>query len=273
MKIEEVKQWNCGNGLAVAVNPYIYTEKDFYIRKSEGESWGDFYSKKSIEFNKWASDPANQPVTDLSGVYNSDQVKEVWEYRGVLSDDWAQDRPTVYALFPSFDAYSIYAKSLCAECETRRRLVLAEPKIYHSIHADGEKCVICKRDADRKIGEQILSNNPNKFTHELTAYVCNGCFDLIFKRYTNTPAEIKIIDEAALCNTDSSVKEDKPITDISKLQAQFDNQMKHKESIKQYWLSCSESKNKWVEAIKEYFDGGHNEISTFEDFKYQFDLD
>ena len=57
------------------------------------------------------------------------------------------------------------------------------------------------------------------------------------------------------------------------LKAQFDNQMKHKESLKQYWLSCSESKEKWVEAIKEYFDGGHTEIETFEEFKHQFDLD
>jgi len=55
--------------------------------------------------------------------------------------------------------------------------------------------------------------------------------------------------------------------------SQFDNQMKHKESLKQYWLSCSESKAKWVESIKEYFDGEHTEIKTFDEFKYQFDLD
>jgi hypothetical protein len=263
MHIEDVKQWNCGNGLAVAVNPSYDRIGKYPPLDQDNKNWK--------EFEEWASDPANQPVTDLSGVYNSEQVKEVWEYKNVVTTNWQLTFKTDYEQYGNYDDYSILHNS--AGIETRRRLVLAEPKIYHSIHADGEKCVICKRDADRKIGEQILSDNPNKFTHELTAYVCNGCFDLIFKRYTNTPAEIKIIDEAALCNTDSSVKEDKPITDISKLQAQFDNQMKHKESIKQYWLSCAESKNKWVEAIKEYFDGSHNEITTFEEFKYQFDLD
>jgi hypothetical protein len=65
-----------------------------------------------------------------------------------------------------------------------------------------------------------------------------------------------------------------PIEDYNKLKAQVDNQMKHKESIKQYWLSCAESKKKWVEAIKEYFDSEHTEdIQSFDDFKEQFDLD
>lgn len=64
------------------------------------------------------------------------------------------------------------------------------------------------------------------------------------------------------------------IEEYNKLKAQFDNQMRHKESLKQYWLSCSESKNKWVEAIKEYFDSEHTEaIQSFDDFKQQFDLD
>lgn len=61
---------------------------------------------------------------------------------------------------------------------------------YSSIYAKGEKCVICKYAADRKIGEIILDDNPNPVQHELTAYVCNGCFDAIFKGYVNYPRVI-----------------------------------------------------------------------------------
>lgn len=57
------------------------------------------------------------------------------------------------------------------------------------------------------------------------------------------------------------------------LKRQLNTQAKHKDSIRDYWLSCSESKKKWVEAIEEYFSGEHTEIKTFEEFKYQFDLD
>lgn len=63
------------------------------------------------------------------------------------------------------------------------------------------------------------------------------------------------------------------IEEYNKLKAQLNNQARHKESLKGYWLSCSESKAKWVEAIKEYFESEHLEIKNFEDFKYQFDLD
>lgn len=76
--------------------------------------------------------------------------------------------------------------------------------------------------------------------------------------------QIKSESEATIENLASRVIE---------LERQLNTQAKHKESLKQYWLLCSESKSKLEEAIKEHFDGGHIEIKTFEDFKYQFDLD
>lgn len=64
------------------------------------------------------------------------------------------------------------------------------------------------------------------------------------------------------------------IAEYNKIKAQLNNQAKHKESLKQYWMSCAESKKKWVEAIQEYFDSEHPEaIQSFDDFKEQFDLD
>lgn len=64
-----------------------------------------------------------------------------------------------------------------------------------------------------------------------------------------------------------------PIEQYNALQAQFNNQMKHKESIKQYWMSCAENKAKWVEAIKDYLDSEHAQIKTLDEFIYQYDLD
>ena len=77
-------------------------------------------------------------------------------------------------------------ESLKAKQETKE----PEMKSYSSIYAKGEKCVICKSMADRKIGEIILDDNPVQIQHELTAYVCNSCFSDIFQSYSNQKREI-----------------------------------------------------------------------------------
>lgn len=93
--------------------------------------------------------------------------------------------------------------------------------------------------------------------------------------YPKPPTEI-----AALCNTYPSpptYTQEQMIAfgeEIKGLKSQLNKQEKHKQSIKQYWLSCAENKKKWKDAIKEYFDSELTEsIRSFDDFKYQFDLD
>ena len=44
----------------------------------------------------------------------------------------------------------------------------------------GEKCKLCQSAATHKIGEEILSDDPQKIRHNLTAYVCCNCFQHIF---------------------------------------------------------------------------------------------
>jgi len=50
---------------------------------------------------------------------------------------------------------------------------------FVSASCKGEKCNICKSPATHKVGEEILSDDPNPVRHNLTAYVCCKCFRLI----------------------------------------------------------------------------------------------
>lgn len=84
---------------------------------------------------------------------------------------------------------------------------------YSSIYANGERCVICKLNADRKIGEIILDDNRNPIQHELTAYVCNLCFDQIFKNYSTIRRSI-LIDANHLLNKIHCEKIEKRIAQL-----------------------------------------------------------
>ena len=46
----------------------------------------------------------------------------------------------------------------------------------------GEYCRMCAEPepATHKVGEEILSDDPNKIRHGFSAYVCCDCFGLIF---------------------------------------------------------------------------------------------
>lgn len=46
----------------------------------------------------------------------------------------------------------------------------------------GETCAICGNPAFAKVGEEIPSDDPNQHRHNLTAYVCEGHFELIFNK-------------------------------------------------------------------------------------------
>jgi hypothetical protein len=44
----------------------------------------------------------------------------------------------------------------------------------------GETCTLCGKPATKKVGEEILSDDPNPFRHNMTAYVCSEHFMMIF---------------------------------------------------------------------------------------------
>ena len=50
---------------------------------------------------------------------------------------------------------------------------------FVSASCRGEKCSICKSPATHKVGEEIMSDDPNPIRHNLTAYVCCEHFRLI----------------------------------------------------------------------------------------------
>jgi len=51
----------------------------------------------------------------------------------------------------------------------------------------GEYCSICKIPATHKVGEEIMSDDPNPVRHNLTAYVCCEHFRLIMGLAVSCP--------------------------------------------------------------------------------------
>ena len=47
---------------------------------------------------------------------------------------------------------------------------------------EGEVCSLCGKPAQRKVGEEILHDDPNPYRHNLTAYVCLDHFNRIMDR-------------------------------------------------------------------------------------------
>lgn len=166
------------DGQAVPANPFNLYDDD-RILNIDHLNFNDFIQSHTYATN------AND------GVYTKDRFDIVWQWYDIFEFEWREsDRE--FKSFKEFDNF--YMKNIEACGDTRQFAKLKEevekPKEYSSVYAIGEKCVICKQGADRKIGEHILEDNPNQMQHELTAYVCNGCFDSIFKRYSTHPAHI-----------------------------------------------------------------------------------
>lgn len=51
---------------------------------------------------------------------------------------------------------------------------------FVSASCGGERCQICGDAATHKVGEEILHDDPMPIRHNLTAYVCCDCFQMIF---------------------------------------------------------------------------------------------
>lgn len=76
----------------------------------------------------------------------------------------------------------------------------------HHISAScaGRHCTICRAPATHKLGEEIMSDDPMPYRHNLTAYVCCACFTRtlgpatgcvgVTNWYDITPADAKGID-------------------------------------------------------------------------------
>jgi hypothetical protein len=65
----------------------------------------------------------------------------------------------------------------------------AEPaaqKDFVSLSCGGETCSLCGKPATKKVGEEILSDDPHPARHNMTAYVCAEHFQMIF-----SPAEYR----------------------------------------------------------------------------------
>jgi hypothetical protein len=57
----------------------------------------------------------------------------------------------------------------------------------------GEACRICCDPAVHKIGEEIAWDDPRRRRHNLTPYVCCGCFRMIFGRSASSCSGNQII--------------------------------------------------------------------------------
>jgi len=55
-------------------------------------------------------------------------------------------------------------------------------KVNHFVSAscEGEKCLMCGKDATHKVSEIMAWDDPGCARHEYTAYICCGCFQTIF---------------------------------------------------------------------------------------------
>ena len=43
----------------------------------------------------------------------------------------------------------------------------------------GEDCTICHRQAEHKVAEEIMDDDPNPIRHGFSAYLCCRCFRLV----------------------------------------------------------------------------------------------
>lgn len=64
------------------------------------------------------------------GKYPAEMFAEpVWQFRGILDDDWCNENANAYKNHQTFDSYAEYARSLNGECETRQYLPLNIPTV------------------------------------------------------------------------------------------------------------------------------------------------
>lgn len=54
----------------------------------------------------------------------------------------------------------------------------------------GERCSVCGRPAEAKLGEEIAHDDPLPYRHNLTAYVCRRHFDMVLRPYANGNADL-----------------------------------------------------------------------------------
>lgn len=86
----EFKEYHCQGGMALRINPNVPAkESDFYKRKSEGVSWGDYYTHKFKEFYNWdCLQPIIHCPTELNGVYPISQFSTKWQFK--FKSEWRE---------------------------------------------------------------------------------------------------------------------------------------------------------------------------------------
>lgn len=57
---------------------------------------------------------------------------------------------------------------------------MAINQFYISGSCLGEECTVCGGKAAHKVGEEFADDDPRIETHNLTAYICCECFQIIF---------------------------------------------------------------------------------------------
>lgn len=66
-------------------------------------------------------------------------------------------------------------------------------KHFVSDSCEGESCTLCGKTATHKIGEEIMSDDPNPQRHNFTAYVCCTHFRAIFGTATSCPPPVPTV--------------------------------------------------------------------------------
>lgn len=90
MEFKDITTWSVSKGVATPVNPHEpATEPDYYRRKSEGISWGDFLRKQRTDFEDLSKQ--HTYATDAPpGIHSAEMFGEVEEqiYRDDIGGIW-----------------------------------------------------------------------------------------------------------------------------------------------------------------------------------------
>jgi hypothetical protein len=70
----------------------------------------------------------------------------------------------------------------------------AQKKSGHFVSSTciGEICRMCQKPATHKVGEEVADDDPHLIRHNYTAYVCCGCFAMIFGQHSH-PEYLKAV--------------------------------------------------------------------------------
>lgn len=138
----------------------------------KGNAWK--YFESTVQSYPIITDKPLEPGSEI-------ECEVVWQYRGILEDEWANENQNAYNRFKSFNEYSIYAKGLDSEADARQALQpIEQPKEEKkeipnstSLIESCRKSLQGWKDELKRNGESLGQVNEHSYT---TGYM-NGYFE------------------------------------------------------------------------------------------------